>query len=200
MPQRMAQRADTAANWTSNNPTLAVGEIGFETNTSKFKIGDGSTAWNSLSYHTHLAATVTTDTTNFNNKLSGSDTTVQAALDTLDNLALVDADVLPVKATINNQTGTTYTLQSSDNAKLVTCSNGSAITVTLPNSLSIGFQCALTQLGAGQVAFSGASGATIRNRQSHTKIAGQYGTVSLFVITNSGGASAEYILLGDTAA
>ncbi len=43
-------RRDTAANWTSVNPTLAAGEIGFETNTLKFKIGNGSTAWNSLAY------------------------------------------------------------------------------------------------------------------------------------------------------
>lgn len=43
-------RRDTAANWTSANPTLAAGELGFETNTAKFKIGDGSTAWASLSY------------------------------------------------------------------------------------------------------------------------------------------------------
>jgi hypothetical protein len=43
-------RRDTAANWTSSNPILSLGEIGFETNTGKLKIGDGSTAWNSLSY------------------------------------------------------------------------------------------------------------------------------------------------------
>lgn len=43
-------RRDTAANWTSANPTLAAGEVGFETNTGKFKIGDGSTAWASLTY------------------------------------------------------------------------------------------------------------------------------------------------------
>jgi hypothetical protein len=43
-------RRDTAANWTSTNPTLAAGEIGFETNTNKFKFGTGSTAWNSLPY------------------------------------------------------------------------------------------------------------------------------------------------------
>ncbi len=41
-------RRDTAANWTSKNPTLAAGEIAFETDTKKVKIGDGSTAWNSL--------------------------------------------------------------------------------------------------------------------------------------------------------
>ena len=43
-------RRDTAANWTSTNPTLAAGELGFETDTAKFKIGTGSTAWTSLAY------------------------------------------------------------------------------------------------------------------------------------------------------
>lgn len=43
-------RRDTAANWTSVNPTLAQGEMGFETDTKKLKFGDGSTAWNSLLY------------------------------------------------------------------------------------------------------------------------------------------------------
>jgi len=43
-------RRDTSANWTSANPTLAAGEAGFETNTGKFKIGTGSTAWNTLPY------------------------------------------------------------------------------------------------------------------------------------------------------
>lgn len=52
-------RRDTAANWTSNNPTLLTGELGFETDTFassgsvrcyKFKVGDGSTAWTSLPY------------------------------------------------------------------------------------------------------------------------------------------------------
>lgn len=43
-------RRGTAAAWTSANPTLAAGEPGYETNTGKVKIGDGSTAWNSLGY------------------------------------------------------------------------------------------------------------------------------------------------------
>ncbi len=43
-------RYDTAANWTANNPTLLSGEVGFESDTSKFKIGDGSTAWITLPY------------------------------------------------------------------------------------------------------------------------------------------------------
>ena len=43
-------RRDTAANWTSVNPTLAAGEMGLETDTRLMKAGDGSTAWTGLSY------------------------------------------------------------------------------------------------------------------------------------------------------
>ena len=45
-------RRDVAADWTSVNPTLAIGELGFETDTGKFKVGDGATAWTSLTYYT----------------------------------------------------------------------------------------------------------------------------------------------------
>jgi hypothetical protein len=44
------QRTDTAANWTSANPTLLAGELGFESDTGKVKLGTGSTAWTSLGY------------------------------------------------------------------------------------------------------------------------------------------------------
>tara|TARA_R110000751_G_scaffold46973_1_gene105332 strand:- start:223 stop:825 length:603 start_codon:yes stop_codon:yes gene_type:complete len=44
-------RRDTAANWTSANPTLAQGELGLETDTGKLKAGTGSTAWTSLGYY-----------------------------------------------------------------------------------------------------------------------------------------------------
>lgn len=41
---------DTAANLTSDNPTLAAGEQGYESDTGALKVGDGATAWNSLDY------------------------------------------------------------------------------------------------------------------------------------------------------
>jgi len=50
MATRMQQRRGTAAQWTAANPTLAAGEIGFETDTNKFKVGNGSSAWSSLAY------------------------------------------------------------------------------------------------------------------------------------------------------
>lgn len=55
-------RRDTASNWTAENPVLAAGEIGIETNTLKAKVGDGTTAWNSLAYAFGITNYVTTDT------------------------------------------------------------------------------------------------------------------------------------------
>ncbi len=56
MSTEITLRRDTAANWTSNNPTLAAGEIGIESDTGLRKSGDGSTAWTSLKY---LPASIT---------------------------------------------------------------------------------------------------------------------------------------------
>lgn len=50
MPVIIQLRRDTAANWTSYNPVLAEGELGYELDTMKFKVGDGSTEWNDLPY------------------------------------------------------------------------------------------------------------------------------------------------------
>jgi len=48
---RFKLRSDTAANWTAANPVLLAGEIGVETDTRRYKIGDGTTAWAGLSYY-----------------------------------------------------------------------------------------------------------------------------------------------------
>jgi hypothetical protein len=45
------QVRDTAAAWTAANPVLPEGILAFEKDTLKWKLGDGVTAWNSLSYH-----------------------------------------------------------------------------------------------------------------------------------------------------
>ena len=58
MATRMQQRRGTAAQWTSSNPTLEAGEIGFETDTNKFKIGDGTNLWANLDYFIDANSTV----------------------------------------------------------------------------------------------------------------------------------------------
>jgi hypothetical protein len=81
-------------------------------------------------------------------------------------------------AKYNDQTGTSYTLLLSDNGKIVTFNNASAITVTVPSGLPVGFNCMIVQKGAGQVTLL-ASSTTINNRQSLTKTAGQWAVASL---------------------
>ena len=54
MATRMLQRRGTASQWANANPILGSGEIGFETDTGQFKIGDGTTNWDDLSYFKNL--------------------------------------------------------------------------------------------------------------------------------------------------
>lgn len=50
MAVQIQLRRGTAAAWTSANPTLANGEIGIESDTNLFKVGNGLTAWTNLAY------------------------------------------------------------------------------------------------------------------------------------------------------
>lgn len=73
-------RRGTASLWTSTNPTLAAGEIGYETDTGLFKIGDGTTTWTSLTYNAVKALTagsgISLSNTNGNYTVSLSDPTI----------------------------------------------------------------------------------------------------------------------------
>ena len=86
MSTRMQQRRGTAAQWISTNsgngPILAAGEIGFESDTNKFKIGDGINHWVDLTYFTDIESIL--------GGISGVD--LPAALDTLNELAAALGD------------------------------------------------------------------------------------------------------------
>jgi peptidoglycan hydrolase CwlO-like protein len=56
MTTRMQQRRGTSTQWTTANPVLAAGEIGFETDTNKFKIGNGVSTWDLLDYFLNVEA------------------------------------------------------------------------------------------------------------------------------------------------
>jgi len=76
--RRTRVNTKTAATWTSENPVLAEGEVGHESDTGKIKVGNGSTAWSSLSYTSATADTASA--TNFTSALqvNGSDVTTDA--------------------------------------------------------------------------------------------------------------------------
>jgi hypothetical protein len=168
-------RRGTASQWTSANPTLAAGEFGYESDTGKFKIGDGSTAWNSLGYK--ASGTVTSITAGTG--LSGGTITTSGtiAIDTATTVDVSTAQTLTNKTltsptlnaplinlSLNAQTGTTYTFVLADNGKLVTASNASAQTYSIPTNASvaypIGTQINIIQIGAGQVTINAVTSGT----------------------------------------
>jgi len=96
--------------------------------------------------------------TAINNQLTG---TVVGTTDTqdLENKTYISS--------INAQTGTTYTLVASDASKVVTCTNASAITVTVPDStFAAGEKVMIVQGGAGSVTLSAGTGVTLNNPSS----------------------------------
>lgn len=96
MAVRQQQRRGTAAQWTSANPILSAGEIGFEIDTNKFKIGDGTTRWVSLVYFTADAAAALEDL------IDGA----PGLLDTLNELAAAVGDDANFFSTVTNNIAT----------------------------------------------------------------------------------------------
>lgn len=85
---------------------------------------------------------------------------------------------------INAQTGTSYTLALTDANKIVTCTNGSAIVLTIPTNataaIPIGSTVRVIQGGAGQVTVTAAGGATVNVAATFTlKLLQQHAEVAL---------------------
>lgn len=85
---------------------------------------------------------------------------------------------------VNAQSGTSYTLLSTDNGKIVTLSNGSAITLEVPAGLGAGFSCMLIQIGTGQVTITPDS-TTVNSVGAALKISAQYGAATLFAYASN---------------
>ena len=120
----------------------------------------------STSGTTTVQATAIAGTNTLTLPAVSNDTLVgKATTDTLTNKTLTSPTITTPtqRLTLNAQTGTTYSLVIADATyKLVTCSNATAITVTVPPSLfAIGDTINVQQIGAGQVTFAQGAGVTI---------------------------------------
>lgn len=103
------------------------------------------------------------------------------------------AAVSTLDITLNAQTGTTYTLVAGDVNKLVTLSNASAITLTVPNGVfTAGQQINLQQIGAGQVTI--ASDGTTVITGTGTKLRTQFSAATLLCTSSN-----NFTLIGDIA-
>jgi hypothetical protein len=156
MAVQIQLRNDTAANWTSNDPVLAVGEMGVETDTDLFKLGDGATAWTALGYG-GVQGTAGAD---------GSDG--------------ADGGFDTAQAIENKSTN--YSLVSGDAGKLIT--NSAAITVTVDDVLSVGEQVDFLQNNAAQITFAAGSGVTLNSKDAKLLTNAQYSPASVKCIAS----------------
>lgn len=132
--------------------------------------------------------------------LVATNSSSQATAVTLGNGLAITSGALAPSAAVNAQTGTSYTIASTDAAKLVTLSNASAVAVTLPqatSSFGAGFAFDVQNLGAGTVTvtpttstINGASTLTVaQNRGCTITSDGTNYQVSACTATVSGGGS-----------
>lgn len=112
----------------------------------------------------------------------------------------LDADdcIYGYRSRVRQESGASYTLQSSDSGHVLELVHSSAVTLTLPDTMPQGVTVTVMQAGAGDVTFVPAGGASLLNRSGHDKTAGQYALCTLYVQSNSGGSSAVYVLGGDS--
>ena len=177
-------RGDTAAAWTSANPVLAAREMALETDTGKFKIGNGTTAWNSLPY-----GGIKGDTGPMPDIAAGSGITKTTAGSTV---TLESGGATSVEIT-----GASATLALTHANRFVKFNNATAQTITIPPQSSVAWpadaQIEGAQWGAGAVTFVAGSGVTIRKSSKITATSdAQYAPLGLKRV-----AADEWLLFGN---
>lgn len=155
---------DTRVDVTTNLPVGDISGVTAGTGLS----GGGTTGTVTLSIDTSVTADLSTAQALTNKDLSSGTNTFPSSLVTLTGSQTLTNKILTapqVNLGINAQTGTTYTTVLADNGKLITLSNGSAITATIPLNSSVtypvGAQLTFARLGAGQPTIVGAGGVTV---------------------------------------
>lgn len=153
-------RRGTASQWTSTNPVLAAGEWGYESDTNKAKIGNGSSAWNSLSY------------------FGGTGDVTLTGVQTLTNKTLT----APVITLATNAQTATYTLALTDASDIVEMNVGSANNLTIPLDSSVAFAIGtvitILQTGSGQTTINPTGGVTV-NGTPGLKLRAQWSSCTL---------------------
>jgi hypothetical protein len=204
MAGRIQLRRGTAANWTSANPTLASGEVGVETDTGKFKVGNGSTAWTSLGYNDagsvgHIAAAV-----------DAHDASAISVLDTAGNYTGTNVESvlaeLPGKfgIAVGAPGGTDDTALFVAAEALLPAAGGllvlSAGTYALPSGHSFAKRVRLVGQGMGNPYNS--SGATFpdhRNQRGITTIICSSATATALTFTVDGSSAADFAVVNTNA-
>jgi hypothetical protein len=133
-----------------------------------------------------LTGNVTGDTSGTAATVTGAAQSAITSVGTLSALAVtgaITAGSVVAPLAINAQTGTTYTFVIADAGKLVTSSNGSAQTVTVPPNSSVAFvvgtQILVQNIGSANATLAEGSGVTINSKDDNKEIDGQYAAATL---------------------
>jgi hypothetical protein len=126
-------------------------------------------------------------------------TAAQGAITSVGTLTSVDvtgavtAGSLVAPLAINPQSVTTYTLVLADAGKMITSSNGSAQTITVPPTgtgvgevdFAVGTQIIVQNIGSANATLAQGSGVTINSKDSNKEIDGQYAAATLIQTATS---------------
>ena len=183
MQQTVMKFADASARTTALTGVLAEGMMSYLADTNAVEKYDGS-SWTAIGAGDIDGVTAGTG-------LSGGGTS---------GTVTVSFDYGVGNQSVENaQTGTTYTLVLTDAGKMVTLSNASAITLTVPTNASVAFpvntRIDLLQYGAGQVTVAAAGGVTLASKASALKLSAQYAGATLWKK-----ATDTWVLVGDISA
>jgi hypothetical protein len=129
MAVKIQIRRDTASNWTSINPTLSIGELGFETNTGKVKVGTGSATWTALPYVGAISGVSDTEI----GYLDGVTSAIQTQIDTKANssdIAELAQDAIATAIAAGTHSNITITYDDATNKFTFAAENGVADSTT----------------------------------------------------------------------
>jgi hypothetical protein len=162
MTTRMQQRRGTTTQWTTGNPVLAAGEVGFDTTTGKFKIGDGTKTWTQLEYFTDASTLATL--TNLSNHEA----------DTTNVHGIADTSVLVTSTQLaNHEADTTSVHGIADTANLVYLAGTQTLTnktlttptITTPSISNAAFSGSTTGITATMVGLGNVNNTSDANKE-----------------------------------
>lgn len=177
MPAVIQIKRGTASSWTSANTVLAAGEIGFETDTKKMKVGDGSTAWTSLGY-TATDGDISGVTAGTGLTGGGNSGGVTVSLDTTSAYVVPSQTGHSGKYLTTNGTasswGTVDLSGKTDKSTLTTTGDiYYASAANTPARLGIGSTGQVLTVSGGVPTWAAASGSTFRGAMAHRDYSGQ---------------------------
>ena len=132
MATRMQQRRGTAAQWTSSDPVLEAGEMGWESDTNKFKIGDGTNDWSDLQYFNDVQDLAGALTGTYLELSDIGNASGPAGLDASKNL-LVPGESIIIEGLTNNEYETTITVVDPTADRTITIPNVTGTVITTGN-------------------------------------------------------------------